>query len=512
MLKTYVSRDFTFNQDLGVAEAKKLTMRDFDLLASLDLTAATDRLPVWYQEKILALLFGSDEIAYCWREILTNRSFYLTDTKEYIRYATGQPMGLKSSFAMLALMHHVIVQLAIMESDNGSNLDYVLLGDDIVLGGEVVVEAYRAYMAKLGQEISEHKSIFSRRVNGTTHGCEFCKRAIRGGQDISGIPPGILLRVSQRSKFGPQLQNELVKRNLILNDSQFWILMERLLTPKWFLNMVLLNGMSTEVSGLLKRIPNRWYPFYNDFNVSKLYNFSVEDWVEVSKFLELKQAFESFAFAYKKLINGEGPEIPNKLLETVFKSGFTPPALHFLSNQPYVAAMDDADMKLISGEAFQPIDFGISLPTGLEKLAKFASIHPFLDVVFRDLKVFVDDIIQWRLTSESIDVVTRSRATTRSLNMAFKLQEIQRDVSDIPGTGRDLNHVMKVVEVLRFWKRNPDKRVLTYHTRLPHDMSTLTLSVKPFHKMIVTRLPLLHRSSTQIVVPPDPLGSGFFKF
>jgi hypothetical protein len=57
---------------------------------------------------------------------LTSRDYYLEYTREekllkgkpgeYLRYSVGQPMGALSSFNMLAVTHHYLVQLAYIRS------------------------------------------------------------------------------------------------------------------------------------------------------------------------------------------------------------------------------------------------------------------------------------------------------------------------------------------------------------------------------------------------------------
>lgn len=86
---------------------------------SFDLSAATDRLPVDYQALIVQQLHP--KLGVTWKELLVGRDYYISDfaRKKYdpdlpakVRYSTGQPMGALSSWAMLALTHHVIVQWA----------------------------------------------------------------------------------------------------------------------------------------------------------------------------------------------------------------------------------------------------------------------------------------------------------------------------------------------------------------------------------------------------------------
>lgn len=86
-------------------------------LWSFDLTAATDRLPIRLQVHLLASLLGSQSLAEKWAILLTKRAYgffqlgYSAFAGIY-KYAVGQPMGALSSWAMLALTHHFLVQVA----------------------------------------------------------------------------------------------------------------------------------------------------------------------------------------------------------------------------------------------------------------------------------------------------------------------------------------------------------------------------------------------------------------
>jgi len=76
---------------------------------SFDLSNATDRLPTDLQAQLLNQIIGPS-FGDIWKLVLCDRNWYLKD--EPYRYAVGQPMGAYSSFGMLALTHHYIVQLA----------------------------------------------------------------------------------------------------------------------------------------------------------------------------------------------------------------------------------------------------------------------------------------------------------------------------------------------------------------------------------------------------------------
>lgn len=82
-------------------------------------------------------------------------------------------MGAYSSFAMLALTHHFIVQIAARRVGYDEWFEnYALLGDDIVIADQRVAKVYYALMTDyLGVSINLSKSLLSN--NGTL---EFAKR------------------------------------------------------------------------------------------------------------------------------------------------------------------------------------------------------------------------------------------------------------------------------------------------------------------------------------------------
>jgi hypothetical protein len=189
----HIPQDGTFNQERPLKLLlSKLTQEGCQEVASLDLSAATDRLPVALQVVVLRFLIG-DSLATLWRKLLVDRDYYLmgngTDRKsENLRYAVGQPMGALSSWAMLAITHHLIVQMAWYRvcMAQGRSYDwftgYAVLGDDVVIQYTAVIEAYQAIMAELGVGISLAKSVVGKRV------CvEFAKRYFVGETDCSAV-------------------------------------------------------------------------------------------------------------------------------------------------------------------------------------------------------------------------------------------------------------------------------------------------------------------------------------
>jgi hypothetical protein len=215
--------DATFDQ-LGSVErfTKQLTARGTKSVYSLDLTAATDRLPLSLQTILLGLLLD-ERTAMAWAALLVARWYTLPTYQPNVRattvkalgveaedpflrceqrklkspdgserselfvtavtYAVGQPMGARSSWAMLALTHHCIVWMAMARSGVRWYPGlYLVLGDDIVIADEAVALSYLEIMAELGCPINLSKSLVSQ--NGSF---EFAKRFVHKGVDVSPV-------------------------------------------------------------------------------------------------------------------------------------------------------------------------------------------------------------------------------------------------------------------------------------------------------------------------------------
>jgi len=168
---------------------------------SYDLSAATDRLPLSVQKILLSPILTSWG-AEVWGTLLVGRPYFILhkdavsslpdigrgDLRQ-VNYETGQPMGAYSSWAMLALTHHAIVQWAALRAGVITCgkmwfLDYALLGDDIVIANKLVALEYEVLMKLLGVEIGLHKSLIS--VRGLA--LEFAKRFFLNGGDASMAP------------------------------------------------------------------------------------------------------------------------------------------------------------------------------------------------------------------------------------------------------------------------------------------------------------------------------------
>jgi hypothetical protein len=193
-----IPQDGTFDQH---APLQALLGRNLPLY-SLDLSAATDRLPIALQKVILTPLLGHS-MTQLWADILIGRSYSLpesiekhTPMKRYkgpltVYYKTGQPMGALTSWAMLALTHHFVVQFAAYTADASKYLElgwfteYAVLGDDIVIANKKVADCYYKLMTvDFGVKIGIHKSL----ISPSGRALEFAKKFFYLTFDCSAIP------------------------------------------------------------------------------------------------------------------------------------------------------------------------------------------------------------------------------------------------------------------------------------------------------------------------------------
>jgi hypothetical protein len=187
-----IPQDGTFNQLKPVKRLIENTKSD-QKIYSFDLSAATDRLPVLLQGLLLWQIFGR-HFASTWKALLCGRSYYLSAMhcraagigkrgKDF-RYAVGQPMGALSSWAMLALTHHALVQFAAYRAGEARWFDlYAVLGDDVVIAHDGVAREYVRLCEMIGLGIGIAKSLEAR---GQT--LEFAKKFFFRGEHVSGLP------------------------------------------------------------------------------------------------------------------------------------------------------------------------------------------------------------------------------------------------------------------------------------------------------------------------------------
>nr|UPW42101.1 MAG: putative RNA dependent RNA polymerase [Guangxi mito-like virus 15] len=283
-----LENDGTFDQDKLVHWVSRMTSLNSSQLYSLDLTAATDRLPIDLQVLILEKLFGNRELALAWKDVLVSRSYKLI-TGEKIKYTVGQPMGAKSSFPMLALTHHVIVQQAAINAGKTGFNDYIILGDDIVINNTAVAKSYKELMKALGMEISEHKSIVSDESTSRVRSAEIARRLFVSGIDVSPFPMKLLATVLENNDMVDQLQEELYKRNLYNSRKDLLIFFSGILNKTALSNIIMYNGLPSAMTGMKSCEPFPGYPNYDSRNFKELYGYTEENLVEYYNYIVITE-------------------------------------------------------------------------------------------------------------------------------------------------------------------------------------------------------------------------------
>lgn len=185
-----------------------------------DLSAATDRLPVKLQVQILNLLLG-DGFGDLWAKLLDITWFY---KKSKFKYSVGQPMGAYSSWAMLALSHHIIVRVAALRCGHSKFKDYAILGDDIVIRNKAVAEEYLNLMTCLGVSINQAKSVISKDF------AEFAKVLKGPYVNYTPVGPGLILRYIRDRGYLGALLLELNKLKII---GDIHAILNMLYSQKW---------------------------------------------------------------------------------------------------------------------------------------------------------------------------------------------------------------------------------------------------------------------------------------
>jgi hypothetical protein len=195
-LKT-IPQDCTFDQGAGVHKLKQLTAEK-QAVWCYDLTAATDRIPLWIQLAILRKAFGKHWAGLA-RLILTIKPFS-TDINREVSWRVGQPMGAYASFGCLAIWHHFILRYCCSLASTKS-YPYQVLGDDVFIYNETVARNYLQICKDLGIEISQGKSITPEHLNPEISSGEFAKHLVNQGLLLSPISLATLNEIFFQNKF-----------------------------------------------------------------------------------------------------------------------------------------------------------------------------------------------------------------------------------------------------------------------------------------------------------------------
>jgi hypothetical protein len=151
-----------------------------------DLTSATDRAPAWMQEMLISCIFGKN-FGSSWLALLRNRDYQIH--KKGYRWASGQPLGLLSSWCAFTLWHHSIIEYSAFQEGFHTFRNYKVLGDDVCIWSDEVASRYEKNLSLLGMPINKTKSLVSL---GQIPFGEFAKRVFLNGSEISGLKPKLV--------------------------------------------------------------------------------------------------------------------------------------------------------------------------------------------------------------------------------------------------------------------------------------------------------------------------------
>jgi hypothetical protein len=182
--------DATFDQDGKLEEFMKMNLHS--TFWSFDLKSATDLIPKELYIPVISGLIGETG-ALAWAKIL-DRPYAIpkgvTEVEgaidgQWVRYTRGQPMGLLSSWAALALLHHSLVLYAYHRATGRVHIPknyYLVLGDDIAFANEELANEYLNVCKDFGIKISIPKSFSATTI------INFASRIINNkGVDLSPI-------------------------------------------------------------------------------------------------------------------------------------------------------------------------------------------------------------------------------------------------------------------------------------------------------------------------------------
>lgn len=194
----FVSSLRTFDQE---APIRKLINGCCSGFWSFDLSSATDRFPLTFQEAVRKCLFNK-VVAFSWihsglRVNVFSAPNGLKGAPKFIKFCAGQPLGFLSSWPLFALCHHILVWIAAELLYPGKRFkDYALLGDDIVIADKAVANRYLQYLKTIGVEVSLAKTLVS-----SSGAAEFAKQFLVKGLSVDCSPISVKALLSCHNPY-----------------------------------------------------------------------------------------------------------------------------------------------------------------------------------------------------------------------------------------------------------------------------------------------------------------------
>lgn len=333
-------------------------------------------------------------------------------------------------------------------------------------------------MDQLNVDISVSKSI-----EGTTDGlkvAEFCKNVFKNGENLSNVPPGILMKLGLKGKFAPQLQNELEKRGYLFDEGNcLWKFFGLILSRHWYINLLLINGMPTECTGLRRALPNWAHPRTIASVVGPSYGISTSNWIQISKFLRVHSAIKSTIKRFNETLGLNLLESKDGIKSLLYFAG-KPPLLDFYRFNESQAMNENRPVSVAH--------VNLAWPLGLDQLEKLRDWHPSLSILYTEVSTIIDAYfgkaegmahIPWDSTNRIMrNVISESSLFNKSANLAHHVLNIVPTLKEDPLKGiSPIAHVKTIVSIIRRWIVNPDLREITYTSALPYTLQVFHVSV-----------------------------------
>lgn len=210
-----------------VSQVARQMSKDINLteLYSTDLRLATDTIPVEAQGELVCAI-GGEIFAHKWVDLLTDRDF-IGPNGETLRYNTGQPMGILSSWAMMAIWNHIVTLTCFkalgLPYDNDKT-EYLVIGDDKADSIKEVAKLYRVLLDLFRVQISplkgydfDTKSDKSDPINGKSV-IEIAKRVFINGEELTPVSPVLISQSFKDADAFPSLLRELDMRGYTFEE------------------------------------------------------------------------------------------------------------------------------------------------------------------------------------------------------------------------------------------------------------------------------------------------------
>jgi hypothetical protein len=225
--------DYTYNQYGAISKIVQWQSENRTVF-SFDQSSCTDLFPIDMQCLLLEKRFNKP-LSEAVRTVLVDREWDVTYPKTLVskklKWAVGQPLGVYSSWPLMAVTHHMLVQFASWRTTQNKQLwkpfeDYAICGDDIVIGSTNVASSYLKLVKTLGMKINLMKSYISGGNTRRIPTSEFAKKFVWNTNLLYEIKPKQLKTCLQDWRLAVPLLWELRdpgKFNLGLNPLRKFI-------------------------------------------------------------------------------------------------------------------------------------------------------------------------------------------------------------------------------------------------------------------------------------------------